>query len=89
VWPFPNHTLHRRLEAAKTSGWRHIGQTCENVDDNVKLQMTLIENLQRKEMSGCVKGYLLKQLASNFGLTFEKVANLLEVRGLGFRNHPT
>jgi ParB-like chromosome segregation protein Spo0J len=56
VGPFPDHTLYRRLEVAKTIGWKHISQTWENVDDNVKLQMALIENLQRKEMPGYEKG---------------------------------
>lgn len=69
---------HRRVEAIKTLGWKNIrAELYENIDDNALIQMALIENLQRKEMTDYEKGQLFKLLSDNFELTFQEIGRLI------------
>jgi ParB family chromosome partitioning protein len=85
----------RRLRASKLAGLREVPALirAKEDDDRVKLELAIIENLQREDISPVDKARAFKQLAEKFGMTHveiskkvgksrEYVSNSIRVLGL-------
>lgn len=66
----------RRLRASKLAGLREVPAIirAKEDDDRVKLELAIIENLQREDISPVDKARAFKQLADKFGLTHGDIA---------------
>ena len=64
----------RRLRAAKAIGWREIPAIIKEIDDKTLLTLALIENLQRTDLNPIEEGEGYRQLAHEFSLTQQQIA---------------
>src|SRR5947207_11578487 len=64
----------RRLRAARNLGWKEIPAIIKEIDDRTLLTLALIENLQRTDLNPIEEGEGYHQLASQFGLTQQQIA---------------
>ena len=64
----------RRLRAAKALGWREIPAIIKEIDDRTLLTLALIENLQRTDLNPIEEGEGYRQLAHEFSLTQQQIA---------------
>jgi len=67
----------RRLRAAKKAGLKTVPALLREVNDQEKLEMALIENIQRENLNPVEMAAAYKQLMEEFSLTQEKVAKQL------------
>jgi len=64
----------RRLRASKLIGLREVPVVIrEEQDDGVKLELAIIENLQREDLNAIDRAQALSQLASEFGLSHAEI----------------
>lgn len=68
---------HRRLAAIKKLGLKTIRAEIKNVDDSAMLQMAVVENLQRQDVSDYEKGVLFRKLAEQFEVTYEQIGAMI------------
>jgi ParB family chromosome partitioning protein len=64
----------RRLRAAKNLGWREIPAIIKETDDRTLFTLALVENLQRTDLNPIEEGEGYHQLANQFGLTQQQIA---------------
>ena len=64
----------RRLRAAKSLGWKEIPAIIKEIDDRTLLTFALVENLQRTDLNPIEEGEGYHQLANQFGLTQQQIA---------------
>lgn len=66
----------RRLRASKLAGLREVPVLIrsEEDDDRVKLELAIIENLQREDLNAVDRARAFKQLADQFGLKHSDIA---------------
>lgn len=66
----------RRLRASKIAGLREVPVVIRSGEENsrMKLEIAIIENLQREDLNSIDKAKAFKQLAEEFGLTHAEVA---------------
>ena len=64
----------RRLRAAKNLGWKEIPAIIKEIDDRTLLTLALVENLQRTDLNPIEEGEGYHQLANQFGLTQQQIA---------------
>jgi ParB family transcriptional regulator, chromosome partitioning protein len=64
----------RRLRAAKRLGWKDVPAIVRTVSRQSKLELALIENIQRKDLSPIEEAEAYRALIDEFGLTQEEVA---------------
>lgn len=64
----------RRLRAAKAAGFRKVPIIIRDVNEQKKLEMALVENLQREDLNPIERAMAYKQLVDEFGLKIEEVA---------------
>lgn len=66
----------RRLRASKLAGLREVPALirAKEDDDRAKLELAIIENLQREDISPVDKARAFKQLAEKFGMTHGEIA---------------
>lgn len=64
----------RRLRAAKALGWREIPAIIKDIDDKTLLTLALVENLQRTDLNPIEEGEGYRQLAQEFSLTQQQIA---------------
>ena len=64
----------RRLRAARALGWREIPAIIKEIDDRTLLTLALIENLQRTDLNPIEEGEGYRQLAQEFSLTQQQIA---------------
>ncbi len=66
----------RRLRASKLAGLREVPAIirAKEDDDRVKLELAIIENLQREDISPIDKARAFKQLADQFGIKHGEIA---------------
>jgi ParB family chromosome partitioning protein len=67
----------RRLRAAKSLGFTHIPAIVREAEDVESLQLALIENLHREDLNPLEEAQAYEQLATEFGLSQEKIAQLV------------
>ncbi len=68
---------HRRLQAVKLLHWNTIRAELKEIDDKTMLQMAVVENLQRQDVSDYEKGLLFRNLSETFGLTYEEIGRMV------------
>ena len=64
----------RRFHAARSAGLRELPCIEKNINDEETLEIALIENLQRKDLTPFEEADGLQSLTGRFGLTHEEVA---------------
>lgn len=64
----------RRWRASKIAGLKKVPVIIKEVGDNESLELSLIENLQRKDLNPLERANGYKTLIEKFGLTHEEVA---------------
>ena len=65
----------RRLRAAKTAGLESVPVILrEQMSDQLRLELALIENLQREDLSPIEAAHAYNQLTDEFGLSHEEIA---------------
>ncbi len=64
----------RRYHAAKAAGLAELPCIEKDVDDSESLELALIENVQRKDLTPFEEADGLQALADRFGLTHEEIA---------------
>jgi len=64
----------RRLRAASSLGWKEIPAIIKEIDDRTLLTLALVENLQRADLNPIEEGEGYHQLAGQFGLTQQQIA---------------
>lgn len=64
----------RRLRASKQAGLRTVPAILREAGQQEKLELALIENIQRADLSPIEEAYSYAQLIDEFGLTQERVA---------------
>lgn len=65
----------RRYRACKMLGYQHIPAIVQQIDDESMAEVSLIENLQRKELNYFEEAVAYSALLNRFGLTQEELAN--------------
>lgn len=68
---------HRRLAAIRKIGNSRIRAEIRDADDRSMLQIALVENLQRKDLTDYEKGLLFLRLADEFGMTYEEIGSIV------------
>jgi ParB family chromosome partitioning protein len=64
----------RRLRAARLAGLRKVPVIVRDYDQQKKLEVALVENLQREDLNPIDKAAAYRQLLDDFNLTVEEVA---------------
>ena len=64
----------RRFRAAKEAGIREIPCIEHDVPDNEALEMSIIENIQRKDLDVLEQAHSIRSLAEIYGYTHEEIA---------------
>ena len=64
----------RRLKAAKLLNFKEIPVIIREVSDRDKLELSIIENIQRQNLNPIEEGRSYKRLMEEFGLTQEEIA---------------
>jgi ParB family chromosome partitioning protein len=64
----------RRLRAAKMAGLESVPVIVRNASEQQRLELALIENLQRADLSPLETAEAYRQLAEEFGLSHEEIA---------------
>lgn len=64
----------RRLRAAKIAGLKKVPIIVRDVDEHQKLELAIIENVQRKNLNPIEEAVSYKKLIDDFGFTQEKIA---------------
>ena len=67
----------RRFRAAKIAGLREIPCIEFEIPDNEALELSIIENIQRKDLNVYEQAYSLKSLSDIYGYTHEEIASKL------------
>jgi len=67
----------RRLRAAKLAGLNEVPAIIRTVNEQERLQISLIENLQREDLNPIEEAKAFKRLIEEFGLTQEELARRL------------
>lgn len=63
----------RRLRAAKMAGLKTIQAIIRTTEDQQKLELALVENVQREDLNQLEEGMAYQRLMDEFGLTIEDV----------------
>lgn len=64
----------RRFRAAKLAGLTSVPVTVRSAENDATLQMALIENVQREDISALECAWAYKQLSEDFGFSHEQIA---------------
>ena len=65
----------RRLEASRLAGLEVVPVILREADDRERLELALIENIQRSDLGPLETAEAYKQLADDFGLSHEEIAS--------------
>lgn len=65
----------RRLRAAKLAGFNKVPAILRNATEQEQLELALIENVQRTDLSALETAEAYRQLADDFNLSHEEIAN--------------
>jgi ParB family chromosome partitioning protein len=75
----PDHYIliagHRRLEAARLAGLETVPAILRTADDQQQLELALIENLQRADLSPLDQAEAYQKLANEFGLSHDEISS--------------
>jgi len=76
----------RRLRAAKLAGLRQVPVIVRTAKELEKLELSLIENIQRHDLNAVEKAYAYRKMVDEFGLTHEEAAKRLGISRPQFSN---
>jgi ParB family transcriptional regulator, chromosome partitioning protein len=76
----------RRLRASKQAGLKSVPVIIKKLDDKKKLELALIENLQREDLNPIDAAMAYKRLVNEFSLTQEEVAEQVGKSRSGIAN---
>ena len=76
----------RRWRAAKLAGLERIPAIIRDTDEQTNKEIALIENIQREDLNPIEKAIGIKQLMDSYGLTQQKVADILGKSRSGIAN---
>ncbi|PIP29623.1 hypothetical protein COX27_00540 [Candidatus Kuenenbacteria bacterium CG23_combo_of_CG06-09_8_20_14_all_36_9] len=76
----------RRLRAAKIAGLNEVPVIIRSAKDLEKLELSLIENIQRQDLNPIEKARSYKKLTEEFGLTHDEAAKRLGISRAQFSN---
>lgn len=79
-------TGERRLRAAGDLGLKTVPVIVRSARDLEKLELSLVENIQREDLNPLEKAESFKQLIENFGLTQEEAATRLGIARSSLNN---
>ncbi|KKS92569.1 MAG: chromosome segregation DNA-binding protein, chromosome partitioning protein, ParB family [Parcubacteria group bacterium GW2011_GWC1_43_12] len=65
---------HRRYEASKMIGLSHVPVIIRDITEQQKLELALVENLQRSDLNAIERAKAFKELQEEFNLTHEEIA---------------
>lgn len=68
---------HRRLQAMKNLGCNTIRAEVKMTNDSDMLQMAIVENLQRQDISDYEKGLLFRNMSEQFGMSYEDIGRVI------------
>lgn len=68
---------HRRLAAIKKLKQKTIRAEIKSVNDSAMLQMAVVENLQRQDISDFERGMLFRNLSEQFKLTYDDIGRMI------------
>jgi len=78
---------HRRVRAAKLLSFERIKAEVWSFSDSQMLELSLIENLQRKDLSDYEKALSFARMNSEFGLSYSEIARLVGYSKQHICNH--
>ena len=67
----------RRWRAAQQAGFEHVPVIVRKADESSAAAMSLIENIQREDLTALEEANALQQLAVKFDLTHQEIANIV------------
>ena len=67
----------RRWRAAKKAGLTYVPVIIRNIDDNVALAFSLIENIQRENLNPIEEALALNRFREEFDMTHEDIAQMI------------
>lgn len=76
----------RRLRAAQIAGLKTVPVIVRTAKELEKLQLSLIENIQRQDLNPIEKAFSYKKMIDEFGLTHEEAASKLGTSRSSFSN---
>ena len=76
----------RRLRASKLAGRTTIPAVVRTVDNQSRLELALIENVQRSDLSPIETAQAYRRLADEFGMTQEQIATVAGMARAKFRS---
>jgi len=76
----------RRWRASKKAGLKEIPAIIREYDERANREIALIENIQREDLNPIEKAIGIKQLMDSYGLTQQKVADILGKSRSGIAN---
>ena len=68
---------HRRVRAAKSLGWSSILADVEPFPDNEMLELSLVENVQRTNLSDYEKGLAFSKIHNEFGVNLKEIGRII------------
>ncbi len=69
----------RRWRAAIQAGWQEVPATVREADDQQVAEMTIVENLQRKDLGPLEKAVSFRQYLERFGASQDELARRLSI----------
>ena len=66
---------HRRLEAARLAGLNQVPAVVREASEQDRLELALIENIQRTDLNPLEQAEVYRQLVDEFGLTHEEISS--------------
>lgn len=67
----------RRMKAAKLAGFKEVPAIVRDMSDQEMAEVSLIENVHRKDLNPVEEGYAIFNLMGEFGLTTDQIARKL------------
>jgi len=77
----------RRLMASKVAGLKEVPVIIRKPTDKEKLEMSLIENVQRFDLNPIEKAEAFNRLHKEFGMTHEKISEMSGIGRVAVTNH--
>jgi len=65
---------HRRWQAARMIGLKHVPAIIRDTTEQQKLELALVENIQRADLPALDRGRAFKRLSEEFDLTHQEIA---------------
>lgn len=78
---------HRRLLAARSLGWKAIRTEVVKMSDEEMLEQSLIENLERENISDYDRALVFQRFNKDFHRTYEEIARLIRTTRQNISNY--